>query len=211
MDRPPRLLELDDLATATYVYALHHAPSTMAREGLTVWFTASLIVILGVVVALWLAESRRRERAIERDWELVLTPRGERQLNKFTAQVHDSLAVTDLTYARAREAHDRGDSEQARHLIDAGCELIGAYAPRMTNALAAMAALSRMAAAVTPVHPLRADRFQLSQLVQVAVLGGEFDQLVDPSLVAVLGSCPQDGQIGVSHDGQPPSHISHCC
>jgi len=134
------------------------------------WFTMSLIVILSAVVALWLAESRRRERAIERDWELVLTPRGERQLNRFATQVHDSLAVTDMTYARAREAHDRGDSERARHLIDTGCELIGAYAPRMTNALTAMAALSRMAAAVAPVRPLRADRFRLSQIVQVAHL-----------------------------------------
>jgi len=33
------------------------------------------------------------------------------------------------------------------------------------------------------------------QLIHVTKLGGEFDQLVDRSLVTVLGPFPQDGQI----------------
>jgi hypothetical protein len=144
----------------------------VAGQGLTVWFllpvgVASVVLIL---VLLFLG-GRRQEVAIERDWELVLTQRGQRKLDAFTEDVKAELALSELTYDRAREARDRGDLEAARKLIDSGCELIAAYAPRMHSALAAMSALSRMAAAVAPVRPLRAERFHLSQLVQLAHVG----------------------------------------
>jgi hypothetical protein len=136
------------------------------------WFllpvTAATVVL---VVVLLVLGGRRQERAIERDWELVLTPRGQRKLDAFTMDVRAELALSELTYTRAQEAHDRGDLAAARQLIDSGCELIAAYAPRMHNALAAMGALSRMAEAVAPVRPLRAERFHLAQMVQLAQLG----------------------------------------
>lgn len=136
-------------------------------------FVLALFVLAAVasLLALLFFSGRRREETIERDWQLVLTPRGQAQLNKFSETVRDELALSDLQYARAKEADARGDLVAARRMVDMGCELIAAFAPRMSNALSGMAALSRMAAAVAPVRPLRAERFQIGQLAQLANIG----------------------------------------
>ena len=134
------------------------------------WFFAPVVVTLAALVVLLFVDGRRRERAVERDWELVLTPRGQRRLQRFAAGVHDELALADLTYERAAEAREQGDLTAAYRLVDSGCELIAAFAPRMVHALAAWMALSRMAAAVAPVQPLRPRDFRLAQLVQLAYL-----------------------------------------
>jgi hypothetical protein len=135
-----------------------------------VWFFVPVLATLALLVALLLIDGRRRERAIERDWELVLTPRGQRRLQRFADGVHDELALADLTCERAAEARDQGDLAAAYRLVDSGCELIAAFAPKMVHALAAWMVLSRMAAAVAPVQPLRPRDFRLAQLVQLAYL-----------------------------------------
>jgi hypothetical protein len=135
-----------------------------------VWFFVPVLATLAALVVLLFVDGRRRERAVERDWELVLTPRGQRRLERFAAGVNDELALAELTYERAAEARDQGDLTAAYRLVDSGCELIAAFAPRMVHALAAWMALSRMAAAVAPVQPLRPRDFHLAQLVQLAYL-----------------------------------------
>lgn len=134
------------------------------------WFFVPVIATLALLVVLLLVDGRRRERAIEREWELVLTPRGQRRLERFAAGVRDELELAGLTHERATEARDQGDPAAAYRLVDAGCELIAAFAPKMVHALAAWMALSRMAAAVAPVQPLRPRDFRLAQLVQLAYL-----------------------------------------
>ena len=134
------------------------------------WFFVPVFATLALLLVLLFVDGRRRERAVEREWELVLTRRGQRRLEKFAAGVHDELALADLTYERAAEARDQGDLTAAYRLVDSGCELIAAFAPRMVHALAAWMVLSRMAAAVAPVQPLRPRDFRLAQLVQLAYL-----------------------------------------
>jgi hypothetical protein len=143
-----------------------------------VWFFAPLLATLVLLVVLLVIDGRRRERAIERDWELLLTPRGQRRLERFASSVHDELALADLTYERAAEARDQGDLFAAYRLVDSGCELIAAFAPKMVHALAAWMVLSRMAAAVAPVKPLRPRDFHLAQLVQIAYLSRFLHHLV---------------------------------
>jgi hypothetical protein len=143
-----------------------------------VWFFVPVLATLALLVVLLLVDGRRRERAIERDWELVLTPRGQRRLERFAAGVHDELALADVTYERAARARDQGDLAAAFRLVDAGCELIAAFTPRMVHALAAWMVLSRMAAAVAPVRPLRPRDFRLAQLVQLAYLSRFLHHLV---------------------------------
>jgi len=135
-----------------------------------VWFFVPVLITLAALVALLFVDGRRRERAVEREWELVLTPRGQRRLERFAANVHDELALAGLTYERAAEARSQGDHRAAYRLVDSGCELIAAFAPRMVHALAAWMVLSRMAAAVAPVRPLRPRDFRLAQIVQIAYL-----------------------------------------
>lgn len=121
--------------------------------------------LLGLVLVL---DGLRRERALARDWQLILTPRGEASFRRLEKQVQDELGLADLTYHEAAEARERGDVAQAMHLMDCGCELIEAFAPRMVRALAAMTVLSRMAAAIAPVRPLRPADFRVQQLVHLA-------------------------------------------
>lgn len=142
------------------------------------WFFIPVLATLALLLVLLFVDGRRRERAIEREWELVLTPRGQRRLERFAAGVHDELALAELTYERAEEAREQGDLTAAYRLVDSGCELISAFAPKMVHALAAWMVLSRMAAAVAPVHPLRPRDFKLAQLVQLAYLSRFLHHLV---------------------------------
>lgn len=140
------------------------------------------LVIFGALAAfvavLLLIDGRRREHAVARDWELVLTPRGQRLLDRVERQVKDELTLADMVHERADEAHARGDLAEAYRLVDVGCQLIEAYAPRMVNALGAWLVLSRMAAAIAPVRPLRPRDFRLAQLSYLAQLGRFFHHLL---------------------------------
>jgi hypothetical protein len=143
-----------------------------------VWFFVPLAATLLLLVVLLVVDGRRRERAVEREWELVLTPRGQRRLQRFASGIQDDLALAEMTYERAAEARDQGDHFAAYRLVDSGCDLIAAFAPKMVHALAAWMVLSRMAAAVAPVRPLRPRDFRLAQLVQLAYLSRFLHHLV---------------------------------
>ncbi|HEX6738416.1 MAG TPA: hypothetical protein VF310_09100, partial [Vicinamibacteria bacterium] len=74
----------------------------------------ALITLLPVV---YLA-GRRSERATMKDWELVLTPRGQRTLQTMAQETHAELALVDLTYEQARGAAAEGDAEQTLRLLE---------------------------------------------------------------------------------------------
>lgn len=133
------------------------------------WLVALAISLLVLAIALF-ADGRRNERGIARDWELVLTPKGRRELGLAEDRVGAELDLVDVTYDRARTAHEHGSREEALRLLDLGCDLIEDYCPTMLRALAAMSALSRMVAVMAPPTPLRPRAFQLRQLVQLAHL-----------------------------------------
>jgi hypothetical protein len=122
------------------------------------------------ILALLFLDGRRREQTILRNWELALTPRGERAIQTLRDDTGANLALVDLTYDRALDAAAAGDMDQALRMLDAGCRLIEGYCPTMLRSLAAMSVLSRMVAAVAPVRPLRPAAFQLRQLTQLAYL-----------------------------------------
>jgi hypothetical protein len=135
------------------------------------WFWLMLAPVALVLIGVLVLDGRRRERAIARDWELVLTPRGQRRLDRVQAFVNDQLALVGITHERAKEARAAGDMAQAYRLVDVGCLMIGSYAPRMVDALSAWLALSRMASAIAPARPLRPADFRLAQLAHLAQLG----------------------------------------
>ena len=130
----------------------------------------ALITLLPVV---YLA-GRRSERATMKDWELVLTPRGQRTLQTMAQETHAELALVDLTYEQARGAAAEGDAEQTLRLLDLGCRLIEGYCPTMLRSLAAMSVLSRMVAAMAPVRPLRPRNFKIKQIANLAYLNAFF-------------------------------------
>jgi hypothetical protein len=142
------------------------------------WFWLILGAWCVIGAAILAIDGRRRERVLSRDWELILTPRGEHAFRKLEDDVRAELELAELTYTEAEEARQRGDLDGALRLVDEGCQLIEEYAPRMVRALAAMAVLSRMAAAVAPVRPLRPRDFRLAQLVHLAQVSRFFHYLL---------------------------------
>jgi hypothetical protein len=142
------------------------------------WFWLIIGAWFVIGAAILIIDGRRRERTLSRDWELILTSRGESAFRRLEDDVKTELELAELTYHEAEEAHQRGDNEVAMRLVDEGCQLIEEFAPRMVRALAAMAVLSRMAAAVAPVRPLRPRDFRLAQLVHLAQISRFFHYLL---------------------------------
>ena len=120
--------------------------------------------VLSCFVVLFLL-GRRDERAIRRDWELLLTPKGESLYRNIEGRVHNELALVDLTYDEAFAVRELGSVDEAKRLLDVGYRVIEKFSPNMLNLLTAMANFSRMVSAMAPVTPLRPRDFKLTQIV----------------------------------------------
>lgn len=128
------------------------------------------VVVLSCLLVVWL-DGRRRDRALMRDWEMLLTPKAEESLTGLQKRVEFDLGLADVLYTQAESARESGDHTQALRLLDAGCRLIEAYCPNAMRSLAAMGVLSRMVVAIAPVRPLRPRDFQVGELSRLAYVG----------------------------------------
>jgi hypothetical protein len=131
----------------------------------------------GCLVVLFLF-GLRNERAVRRDWELLLTPRGEKLYKSIESRVHSEMSLAELTYDEAFSVRELGSVDEAIHLIDVGYRVIEKFAPNMLKLLAAMATFSRMVSAMAPVNPLRPRDFKLAQIVSLAYLNGLLHQFL---------------------------------
>ena len=123
---------------------------------------------------------RRNERAVRRDWELLLTPKGEKLYSNIQGRVNSEYALADLTYDQAFNVRELGSLSEAKELLDVGYRVIEKFSPNMLRLLAAMATFSRMVSAMAPVAPLRYQGFRLTQLANLAYL----NQLLHSFLVS---------------------------
>jgi hypothetical protein len=139
------------------------------------WFIG--LTILGGAVILFLF-GLRNERAVERDWELLLTPRGEKLYHNIRSRVSSEMALADMTYAEAFAVRELGSVDEAKHLLDVGFRVIEQFSPNMLKLLAAMATFSRMVSAMAPVTPLRPRDFRLPQIVSLAYLNSLLHQFL---------------------------------
>jgi hypothetical protein len=142
------------------------------------WWLITFSTLGGLVVLFLLG--RRNEKAVRRDWELLLTPRGEKLYKSIAGRVQTQLELADMTYDEAFSVHQLGSVEEAKHLLDVGFKVIEKFSPTMLQLLSAMATFSRMVSAMTPVSPLRPQSFRLPQIVSLAYL----NQLVHQFLVS---------------------------
>ena len=134
--------------------------------------------VLGVPLILYLL-GRRDEGKVRRDWELLLTPRGEKVYRNIESRVQSEMALADMTYDEAFTVKELGSVEEAKHLLDVGYKVIEKFSPNMLKLLAAMATFSRMVSAMAPVTPLRPQAFRITQIASLAYL----NQLVHRFLV----------------------------
>jgi hypothetical protein len=127
--------------------------------------------VLGAIVVL-LVQGRRDEQAAARDWAPLLTPRRAVVLSDAKGQLHDGLALADVAFDRAQTLHELGSVAEAQELLRVGYQMIDKFAPDLTKLLAMMTVYSRMVSAVTPVRPLRAERFRTTSVSVLVRLGG---------------------------------------
>lgn len=121
---------------------------------------------------------RRNERSVRRDWQLLLTPRGESVYRTIEGRAESEMAVANLTYDEAFSVKELGSVEEAKHLLDVGYRVIERFSPSMLQLLAAMARFSRMVSAMAPVTPLRPRDFRLTELASLAYLNGLVHQFL---------------------------------
>lgn len=133
------------------------------------WLGFLLVSVVVLLVWLW-ADGRRQQRAVLRDWDMVLTQRGANELRVAHSRVNADLAMIDATYDAAGSASAQGSREHAVALLELGCGLVESYCPRMISTLRALSVLSRMASAIAPPPPLRPSAFQLGELTGLARL-----------------------------------------
>lgn len=125
--------------------------------------------VLSCLVVLFLF-GRRNERAVRRDWQLLLTPRGENVYRTIEGRVEGEMALANLTYDEAFAVRELGSVDEAKHLLDVGYRVIERFSPNMLQLLATMARFSRMVSAMAPVTPLRPRDFRLTELASLAYL-----------------------------------------
>jgi len=142
------------------------------------WWLITLSTLGGLAVLFLLG--RRNERSVRRDWELLLTPRGEELYRSISGRVQTQLELADTTYDEAFTVRQLGSVEEAKHLLDVGFKVIEKFCPTMLQLLSAMATFSRMVSAMTPIRPLRPQSFRLPQIVSLAYV----NQLVHQFLVS---------------------------
>jgi hypothetical protein len=112
----------------------------------------------------------RDQAAILRDWEMVLAPWGERAYRELESRIHGESSLADYAYGKAFRARRAGSREEAIRLLDVGLRVMERTSPDMVTLLRGMAVVSRMAAAITPVEPLRMADFRLPRLSGLVLL-----------------------------------------
>jgi hypothetical protein len=131
----------------------------------------------GCFVVLYLL-GRRNERAVKRDWQLLLSPRGETVYRTIEGRLQSQMALANVTYDEAFAIRALGSVEEAKHLLDVGYQVIERFCPSMLQLLSAMARFSRMVSAMAPVTPLRPRDFRLNEVASLAYLNGVIHQFL---------------------------------
>lgn len=132
------------------------------------WWAIGLSVASVPLILYLLA--RRDEGKVRRDWELLLTPRGEKVYRSIESRMQSEMQLADMTYEEAFTVRELGSVEEAKQLLDVGYKVIEKFSPNMLKLLAAMATFSRMVSAMAPISPLRPQGFRMAQIASLAYL-----------------------------------------
>jgi hypothetical protein len=139
-------------------------------------------LMIGISVATCLAVlflvGRRNESKVRRDWDVLLTQRGEKVYNRIEGKVRSEIDLAEISFEHALVYRQLGTTEEALRLLDVGYRVIEKFAPDMLRLLAAMATFSRMVSAIAPVKPLRPRDFRLVQVASLAYLNGVLHQFL---------------------------------
>jgi hypothetical protein len=128
-----------------------------------------IVVALLAVLVVLVMRPQNDHAEILRDWEDVLSPWGRNAYRELQERVEGQARMAEYAYQRAFNARAAGAPEEAVRLLEVGCRVVERTAPDMVALLCEMAVASRMAAAISPVEPLRPQTFRLSRLSALAM------------------------------------------
>jgi hypothetical protein len=103
---------------------------------------------------------------------MVLSPWGVEAYRELERRIAGESGMADYVYRRAFRARAAGSREEAIRLLEVGLKVVERTSPDMITLLRGMAVVSRMAAAITPVEPLRLQDFRLPRLSGLVFLAG---------------------------------------
>jgi hypothetical protein len=126
------------------------------------WLTPLLALVVTWVLG------RYNARAVERDWEMMLTAKGRGAIEALELQVLCDGAAVESARIGALSARDRADFGQATRLAGLAYRAVEEATPDRLKRLRAMGVCIRMATAILPVPPLKPRNFKLSQLSSLA-------------------------------------------
>src|SRR5205814_8723272 len=122
---------------------------------------------LRALVVTWVL-GRYNSRAVERDWEMMLTAKGRGAIEALELQVLCDGAAVESARIGAMGARDRADFGQATRLAGLAYRAVEEATPDRLKRLRATRVCIRMATAILPVPPLRPRNFRSAQLASVA-------------------------------------------
>jgi hypothetical protein len=128
------------------------------------WLTPLLALVVTWVLG------RYNSRAVERDWEMMLTAKGRGAIEALELQVLCDGAAVESARIGALGARDRADYGQATRLAGLAYRAVEEATPDRLKRLRAMGVCIRMATAILPVPALRPRNFRLAQLSSLAGL-----------------------------------------
>ena len=112
------------------------------------WFTPLLALVVTWVLG------RYNARAIERDWEMMLTAKGRGAIEALELQVLCDGAAVESARIGALSARERADFAQATRLAGLAYRAVEEATPDRLKRLRAMGVCIRMATAILPVPAL---------------------------------------------------------
>lgn len=136
-----------------------------------------VVGILGGVLVLAL-RGLHNQAEILRDWEMVLSPWGVDAYRELEQRVEGESRMAEYAYRRAFGARAAGSRDEAIRLLDVGLRVVERTSPDMIALLRGMALVSRMAAAIAPVEPVRPRAFRLAKLSRLALVAGFLHRLL---------------------------------
>ena len=132
--------------------------------GIAASFVALLLIIL-------LLQGHRNERAIAREWEMILEPWAAQRLETAHQAIESEAGMVDRVYEMASDAWRAESHSEAQTRLAAGLRLVESTTRRLSHFLAGVATLSRMVDAVAPTAPLKPADFRDAKLSSLAGFG----------------------------------------
>jgi hypothetical protein len=133
--------------------------------------------LAGAVLILVL-RGRHDQRAIAREWQMVLAPWGAEVYEELQHRANAEASMLASAYNLATKAMETGSHEQAMRFLDAGVRVVERTSPDWVTVLRRMGIVSRMAAAVAPIPPLRSSDYRVPAIWGWATAGSVLHYLL---------------------------------